>query len=430
MIRGAIFILIGSLLLYYALTNWPKKTLPVAEEKKEATSVKEVMTELAKSYFSKAVLESGITLDSFKSLTDYAMNPNHGRGVTMLVQVIDGKIWVDRTKWTTDWAWDNMRAQWVLEELRIYLKTDNGRKLPNFEFLLNTFDCPLRNCTDQGPIFTITKCHGAETVPVPQWFAWRDGSFGVWDGFMAKSWLSASEVPWSQKESKAVFYGAIRKSSLVKTESGGLSWINLTLDNWDQFGRGKLHKLAQQHPALLEVSLQRSISIQQIDKYLEAMGWEKKPYMTMEAQAKKFKFVVYLEGNCGWADRLKNQLALGMVLFMQETPCHEFFTPLLVPWVHYIPVKNDLSDLVEQIKWAQSNDEAAREISVNAAEFAKEYLSITSWRTYIHTIFDTYSSLMRYKPKRRANSKRFRGSFVCPNLGNSKCNVDWSFVDK
>lgn len=427
--RGAVPILVGSLLIYYAMT-WRKQGSLYLDLEKENMNVKDVMVELALSYFSKEVLETGVTEGSFRALTNFAMNPDHGRGVTMLVQTIDGKIWVDRTKWTTDWAWDNMRAQWVLEELRIFMKTDAGRQLPDFEFLLNPFDCPLRNCTNQGPIFTVTKCHGAETIPIPQWFAWRDGAFGAWDGSMAKSWLAASQVSWYEKQSKAVFYGAIRNSSLIKATDGRLGWINLTLDNWDQFGRGKLYKLAKDHPDLLEVGLQRASSVSKVEKFFEVMAWEKKPYMTMEAQAKKFKYAVYLEGNCGWADRLKNQLALGMVLFMQETPCQEFFATLLVPWVHYIPVKNDLSDLVDLIRWAQANDDAIREISANAAEFAKEYLSIEAWRIYIRTVFDAYARLMRYQPSRRPNTKRFRGSFVCPNQGNSKCNVDWSFVDK
>ena len=34
-----------------------------------------------------------------------------------------------------------------------------------------------------------------------------------------------------------------------------------------------------------------------------------------------------------------------------------------VPYVHYVPVKNDLSDLIEQITWLQENDEKAFEIA-------------------------------------------------------------------
>ena len=33
---------------------------------------------------------------------------------------------------------------------------------------------------------------------------------------------------------------------------------------------------------------------------------------------------------------------------------------LLQPWVHYIPVKADLSDLVERIHWARDNDDKAK----------------------------------------------------------------------
>jgi hypothetical protein len=30
------------------------------------------------------------------------------------------------------------------------------------------------------------------------------------------------------------------------------------------------------------------------------------------------------------------------------------------PWVHYIPVKNDQSDLFEKIEWLQNNDDKAK----------------------------------------------------------------------
>jgi hypothetical protein len=45
------------------------------------------------------------------------------------------------------------------------------------------------------------------------------------------------------------------------------------------------------------------------------------------------------------------------------------FAPLYmdqwVPWVHYVPVKSDMSDLVEKVKWLKENDEEAFQIAHN-----------------------------------------------------------------
>ena len=41
-----------------------------------------------------------------------------------------------------------------------------------------------------------------------------------------------------------------------------------------------------------------------------------------------------------------------------------------MPYKHFIPVKMDLSDLLEQSKWVQNNYEKCLEIANNAFEYA------------------------------------------------------------
>jgi Glycosyl transferase family 90 len=36
---------------------------------------------------------------------------------------------------------------------------------------------------------------------------------------------------------------------------------------------------------------------------------------------------------------------------------------LLEPWVHYIPLNDDLSDVEEKMQWVLDNDEAAKQIA-------------------------------------------------------------------
>ena len=39
------------------------------------------------------------------------------------------------------------------------------------------------------------------------------------------------------------------------------------------------------------------------------------------------------------------------------------------PWVHYIPIKPDFSDLEDKMQWLETHDEEAKEIADNAYEF-------------------------------------------------------------
>lgn len=52
-----------------------------------------------------------------------------------------------------------------------------------------------------------------------------------------------------------------------------------------------------------------------------------------------------------------------------------FYNDDLKPFVHYIPVKADLSDLQEKYDWAEANPEKAKEIAANALEYAKTHLT-------------------------------------------------------
>jgi hypothetical protein len=74
------------------------------------------------------------------------------------------------------------------------------------------------------------------------------------------------------------------------------------------------------------------------------------------------------------AYRLPYLLAGGSLLFKVDSPYYEHFYRDLVAGDHYVAVKNDLSDLLERVKWAKDNDAEARRIAENARRFANENL--------------------------------------------------------
>jgi hypothetical protein len=54
---------------------------------------------------------------------------------------------------------------------------------------------------------------------------------------------------------------------------------------------------------------------------------------------------------------------------------NEFFNDWLRPYEHYIPVRPDLSDLVEKIEWAQNHDGEARAIQARGQEMARRVMT-------------------------------------------------------
>lgn len=67
-------------------------------------------------------------------------------------------------------------------------------------------------------------------------------------------------------------------------------------------------------------------------------------------------------------------LAGGSLVFKQESKYYEHFYSDLVPNVHYVAIKEDLSDLVEKILWAKQNDAEAYRIAKNGQKFANDNL--------------------------------------------------------
>nr|XP_005994557.2 PREDICTED: KDEL motif-containing protein 1 [Latimeria chalumnae] len=70
----------------------------------------------------------------------------------------------------------------------------------------------------------------------------------------------------------------------------------------------------------------------------------------------KYKYQVSIDGTVA-AYRLPYLLAGDSVVLKQDSSYYEHFYNELQPWVHYIPFKRDLSDLLEKIKWAKEHDE-------------------------------------------------------------------------
>ena len=57
-----------------------------------------------------------------------------------------------------------------------------------------------------------------------------------------------------------------------------------------------------------------------------------------------------------------DKLLMGSCLLKVASPYEQWFYGDLRPWVHYVPVRADLSDLEERIDWCLANDDAAEAI--------------------------------------------------------------------
>lgn len=92
----------------------------------------------------------------------------------------------------------------------------------------------------------------------------------------------------------------------------------------------------------------------------------------------KFRYQIYVEGN-GGAYRLGGMLRSRSVILRVESRFRLWFDDELRPWEHFVPVRADLSDLLEKVRWCRDNDPECRAMVETAAAVGERLLS----RAYI-----------------------------------------------
>jgi len=80
-----------------------------------------------------------------------------------------------------------------------------------------------------------------------------------------------------------------------------------------------------------------------------------------------YRYIVSLPGNDN-SSSFYWSLASGSVVMRMEGDYEAYADCHFEPWVHYIPLSHDLGDLAAKIEWAESNQDACRQIVANANE--------------------------------------------------------------
>ena len=111
---------------------------------------------------------------------------------------------------------------------------------------------------------------------------------------------------------------------------------------------------------------------------LKAKGWEEAGFPGIgdrieKGELAKFKYHIDFGGGGGttWTGTT-DKLKMAGLLFHHETVAKDYIHDDMLPWVHYVPVKEDLSDLMEKLDWAESHQAEAKEISENASRLMQK----------------------------------------------------------
>jgi hypothetical protein len=110
----------------------------------------------------------------------------------------------------------------------------------------------------------------------------------------------------------------------------------------------------------------------------------------------KYKFIISIEGN-DVATNLKWLLLSNSVAIMPiPKKCSWFMEDTLIPMFHFVPVKDDFSDLEDKFNWCLNNLKTCEEISKNATKYMEQFLDERNEEYITNEVISSYFKYVKF----------------------------------
>jgi len=173
-------------------------------------------------------------------------------------------------------------------------------------------------------------------------------------------------IPWEKKKEFAIWRGANNREERIK-----------------------LCRLSLLFPLYLDARFIPPINRRQLETeglMGERIDWE---------DFLECKYLPYVDGYMTAAPALQWRLLSNSVTFKPETDEIQWFNRALEPNVHYVPLKTDLSDLIEKLAWAKLHDAQCKQIAYESTQFALHNLMYEDVLLYFNAVLNRYASLQK-----------------------------------
>lgn len=176
-----------------------------------------------------------------------------------------------------------------------------------------------------------------------------------------------------------------------------------TIDNFSKLPRLTLSVLSKLYPNLIDSEFSYYSPQMRYEhygpnllKFCEIL-FSKKPKGVKEIDHLKYKYLVSLDGNAATGTRVAWIMLSNSVLVKQESKKIQWYYSALKPYVNYVPLKHDLTDIFKQINWIEENNDKLKEISNNAQIFASNNLMAEHIEVHVALLLNEYSKLQKDK---------------------------------
>jgi EGF-domain serine glucosyl/xylosyltransferase len=127
----------------------------------------------------------------------------------------------------------------------------------------------------------------------------------------------------------------------------------------------------------------------------------------------KYKYLPALDGYMCTYPGYQWRLLCNSVCFKQSSKEVQWFYSALKPYEHYIPIENDMSDLLDKVKWAKDSDEICEKIAKNATNFVLNNLMLEDVYLYLYKVLDSYSSYLNIDKNELIKSTKSDSNWIC-----------------
>ena len=170
-----------------------------------------------------------------------------------------------------------------------------------------------------------------------------------------------------------------------------------TPENWKIFPRSKLTLFSAQKEKICDAKFTDIVQVSQDDLPVvkEEMGRQRvlgTPISIEEHLA--YKYLVDVDGNSCTYSRLYWILKSNSLCLKHLSNEEQWYYKGLEPYVHYIPFKEDFSDLEEKILWAKNHNDQVKKIILSANEFANQSLKHSDALFYFYKVLERYQKLL------------------------------------
>lgn len=180
-------------------------------------------------------------------------------------------------------------------------------------------------------------------------------------------------IPWCDKKSKAIWRGA-QTNKFTTTNSRIV--------------------LVKQFIGHKEID----VAFHPIPLWMESDNFSKKyvkPRMSIQEML-TYKYIISLEGN-DVASNLK-WIMYSNSLVIMPVPTREtwLLESCLIPWVHFVPISETMSDLEEKLEWCIANDDKCQKIVKNANEYISHFLNFEEEAKLSTQVMEAYFNRLTF----------------------------------